>query len=81
MNRHVKIFQVYSKCYLSILSGHFDGPLLVTSATKKNKKTKQKENRKMVHMHTGNTKVRKFYISKYDRQEQMAKLIWVLWEG
>ena len=67
MNKCVKIFQVYSKCCLSILSGHFDGLLLVMSATKKSKKTKQKENRKLVHMHTGNTKVRKFYISKYDQ--------------
>ena len=67
MNRWVKIFQVYSKCCLSILSGHFDGPLRVMSATKKSKKTKQKENRKLVHMHTGNIKVRKFNISKYDR--------------
>ena len=75
MNRCMKIFQVYSKCYLSILSGHFDGPLLVMSATKKSKKTKQKVNKKLVHMHTGNTKVGKFYISKYDRQEHIAKLL------
>ena len=41
--------------------------------------TKQEENKKktkkLVHMHTGNTKVRKFYISKYDRQEQITKLL------
>ena len=65
MNRCVKIFQVYLKCYLSILLGHFVRLLLVMSATKESKQ--QEENRKLVHMHTGNTKVRKFYISKYDR--------------
>ena len=75
MNRCVKIFQVCSKCYLSILSGHFDGLLLVMSSNQEKQENKTKENRKLVHMHTGNTKVRKFYISKYDRQEQIAKLL------
>ena len=46
---------------------HFDRPLLAMLATKKSKQTKQKENRKQVHMHTGNTKVGKFYIRKDDR--------------
>ena len=37
-------FQVYSKCHLSVLSGHFDGPLLVMSATKEaSNKTKGKQ--------------------------------------
>ena len=36
-------FQVYSKCHLSVLSGHFDGPLLVTSATKENKQQNKKK--------------------------------------
>ena len=47
MNRCVKIFQVYSKCCLSILSGHFDGLLSVTSATKESKQqNKEKTKRK-----------------------------------
>ena len=58
---------MYLKCYLSILSGQFDRPLLVMVANKKSKQTRQKENRKQVHMHTGNTKVGKFYIRKDDR--------------
>ena len=57
MNRCVKIFQVYSKCHLSILSGHFDGPLLVTSATTESKQQNKKKTENSVHMHTGNTKV------------------------
>ena len=45
----------------------FDRPLLALLATKKSKQTKQKENRKQVHMHTGNTKVGKSYVRKDDR--------------
>ena len=48
-------------------SGHFDRQLLVTLATMKSKQTRQKENRKQVHMHTGNTKVGKFYVRKDGR--------------
>ena len=58
MHRCVKIFQVYSKCHLSVLSGHFDELLSVTSATKESKQqNKEKTKRKLGHMHTGNTKV------------------------
>ena len=46
MNRCVKIFQMYSKCYLSILSGHFDGPLSITSATKKSKQQNKKKTKR-----------------------------------
>ena len=56
-----KFFRCIQNVYLSILSGHFDGLLSVTSGTKEskqqNRKKTKKENRKLVHMHTGNTKV------------------------
>ena len=61
---------MYLKCYLSILLGHFVRLLLAKSATKSQEKQQNKkktENRKQVHMHTGNTKVGKFYIRKDDR--------------
>ena len=46
MHRCVKIFQVYSKCHLSILSGHFVEPLSVTSATKESKQQNKKKNKR-----------------------------------
>ena len=60
MNRCVKIFQMYSKCYLSILSGHFDGPLSKMSATKESKqqnkkKTKRKPGTHAYRKHKGKT--------------------------
>ena len=36
-------FQVYSKCHLSVLSGHFDGLLLVMSATKESKQQNKRK--------------------------------------
>ena len=46
MNRCVKILQMYSKCYISILSGHFDGPLSITSATKESKQQNKKKTKR-----------------------------------
>ena len=46
MHMSVKIFQVYSKCHLSILSDHFDGPLLVTSTTKESKQQNKKKTKR-----------------------------------
>ena len=46
MNSCVKMFQVYSKCYLSILSDHFDGLLTVMSATKESKQQNKKKTKR-----------------------------------
>ena len=46
MHRCLKIFQMYSKCYLSILSGHFDGMLSVLSATKDSKQQNKKKTKR-----------------------------------
>ena len=37
---------MYSKCYLSILSGHFEGLLSVPSATKESKQQNKKKTRR-----------------------------------
>ena len=46
MNRCVKTFQVCSKCYLSILSGHFGGPLSATSTTRESKQQNKKKTKR-----------------------------------
>ena len=44
--KKTKKFQVYSKCHLGILSGYFDGPLSVMSATKESKQQNKKKTKK-----------------------------------
>ena len=67
------------KCYLSILLGHFDRLLLATSATKsqekqENKTKKKTDNRNQVHMHTGNTKVGKFFLYIWVKMTDRGRL-------